>query len=433
MEPKSVRRADRLILVLAMATALVAAWPFAAVADKKADLKNIQDEIAASQKRAKALEQERRKAAEELHKLRHEAIAAAKKAQKHEAKLIELDATLKKLAGREDAIRASLSERRTQMTGTLAALQRMSYNPPQTLLAYPDAPTDMVRSALLLRSALPTIKKQADELSGELKELSRVREETRVQLASIEQETQQLDKERQTLQGVLKRKSTLLRQTESERKDVERRMAELAKRANSIRDLLARIEKERKAREEAERKRREEEQRRQAEAARAPSGESDAKDTAARDVALAKPPGITPFPAHGPITLPVAGKIIKEYGSRNKYGQTERGVTYATRPGAQIVAPHDGRIAFAGPFEGYGQILIIEHEGGYHTLLAGLDRLDATVGQWVLTGEPVGTMGNSSIDKNGHTVELYLELRRNGQPIDPNRWLARGKQDRTSG
>lgn len=427
------RRADRLLPVMTVAAALVVAMPYAAMGDEKADLKKIQKEIAASQQRAKSLEAERRKAAKDLNNLRHDAIAAAKKAQEHEAKLIELDATLKELGAREDAIRASLGERRTQMTGTLAALQRMSYNPPQTMLAYPDAPTDMVRSALLLRSALPTIKKQADALAGQLKELSQVRKETRVQLASIERETQQLDKERHNLEAVLKRKSTLLRQTESERKDVARRMSELAKRADSIRELIAQIEKERKAREEAERKRREEEQRRMAEAAKGPSGKPSAKDEVAQDVALAKPPGITPFPANGPITLPVAGKIVKEYGSRNKYGQTERGVTYATRPGAQIVAPHDGRIAFAGPFEGYGQILIIEHEGGYHTLLAGLDRLDATVGQWVLTGEPVGTMGNSAIDKNGKTVELYMELRRNGQPIDPDRWLARGKQDRTSG
>jgi septal ring factor EnvC (AmiA/AmiB activator) len=97
------------------------------------------------------------------------------------------------------------------------------------------------------------------------------------------------------------------------------------------------------------------------------------------------------------------------------------------------VAPHDGLVAFAGPFEGYGHILIIEHDGGYHTLLAGLERLDTSVGQWVLRGEPVGAMANSTIDKGGDTVGLYLELRRKGQPIDPNRWIASGKQNRTSG
>jgi septal ring factor EnvC (AmiA/AmiB activator) len=429
---KSVRRAE--ISIFLLAAALTVAVPAGAPAGEQEDLKKVEEQIQADQARAKALEKKRRKAAEDLHNLRRDGIAAAKKAQQHEARLIELEATLLELSQREDTIRESLTQRRSQMTGTLAALQRLSRNPPQTMLAYPDAPTDMVRSALLLRTALPGIKKQADELSRELYELSQIREDTRIQLASLETETLELEEEQKRLQGVLKRKSTLLRQTESERKDVNRRMAELGKRAKSIRDLLAQIEAERKKREEAERKRLAEEQRRLAEAASTPVAKpGDEADAIARATALAKPAGIRPFPERGQITDPVSGRIVTRYGDRNKYGQTERGVTYATRPGAQIVAPHDGLIAFAGPFEGYGHILIIEHDGGYHTLMAGLERLDTSVGQWVLTGEPIGAMGNSIIDKGGDTVGLYLELRRNGQPIDPNRWIASGKQNRTSG
>jgi septal ring factor EnvC (AmiA/AmiB activator) len=422
------------ISVLLLATVLLAVAPTGALADEQTDLKKVEDQIQADRKRAKTLENKRRKASEDLHNLRREAIAAAKKAQQHEARLIDLEATLLELSQREDAIRESLTQRRSQMTGTLAALQRLSRNPPQTMLAYPNAPTDMVRSALLLRTALPGIKKQADALSRELSELSRIRQDTRTQLASLEVETQSLEKEQKRLQGVLKRKSTLLRQTDTERKDVNRRMAELGKRAASIRDLLAQIEKERKRREEAERKRVEEEQQRLADAARAPTAKPADEDTAVvRSASLARPAGIKPFPEKGQIANPVSGRIITQYGARNKFGQTERGVTYATRPGAQIVAPHDGLVAFAGPFEGYGHILIIEHDGGYHTLLAGLERLDTSVGQWVLRGEPVGAMANSTIDKGGDTVGLYLELRRKGQPIDPNRWIASGKQNRTSG
>ncbi|MBE9555908.1 MAG: peptidoglycan DD-metalloendopeptidase family protein [Proteobacteria bacterium] len=427
------RRAKFSIFLLA-ATLMLAAAPSLAPAGEQEDLKKVEKQIQADEARAKALEKKRRTAAEDLHHLRREAIAAAKKAQKHETRLIELEATLLELSQREDTIRESLTRRRSQMTGTLAALQRLSRNPPQTMLAYPDAPTDMVRSALLLRTALPTIKKQADKLSRELYELSEIREDTRLQLASLETETLELEAEQKRLQGVLKRKSTLLRQTEAERKDVNRRMAELGKRAKSIRGLLAQIEEERKKREKAERKRLAEEQRRLAEAAKAPTAKpGDEAAAIARAAALAKPAGIKPFPEKGRITDPVSGRILTRYGDRNKFGQTERGITYATRPGAQIVAPHDGLIAFAGPFEGYGQILIIEHDGGYHTLMAGLERLDTSVGQWVLTGEPVGAMGNSTIDKGGDTVGLYLELRRKGQPIDPNRWIASGKQNRTSG
>ncbi len=148
---------------------------------------------------------------------------------------------------------------------------------------------------------------------------------------------------------------------------------------------------------------------------------------------MAKPEGLRPFPVNGPITSPTSGEILRHYGERSRRGQTERGITFATRPGAQIVAPHDGQVVFAGPFEGYGEILIIEHDGGYHTLLAGLERLDATLGQWLLTGEPVGAMGQETVDLLGESQGLYLELRHNGRPINPQRWIASDNQNRTSG
>ena len=102
------------------------------------------------------------------------------------------------------------------------------------------------------------------------------------------------------------------------------------------------------------------------------------------------------------------------------YGTTSKGLTIQTRQGAEIVAPYDGRVVYAGPFRGYGQILIIEHSEGYHSLLAGLSRIDAAAGQWVLAGEPVGAMGQQETGE----PELYLELRRNGRPINPLPWLA---------
>jgi len=86
-----------------------------------------------------------------------------------------------------------------------------------------------------------------------------------------------------------------------------------------------------------------------------------------------------------------------------------------TAPGAQVVAPFEGRIVYAGNFRGYGELLIIEHGEGYHSLLSGLARIDSAMGQWVVSGEPVGVMGRSD---RGNPV-LYVELRRNGHPINP--------------
>jgi septal ring factor EnvC (AmiA/AmiB activator) len=91
----------------------------------------------------------------------------------------------------------------------------------------------------------------------------------------------------------------------------------------------------------------------------------------------------------------------------------------ATRSGAQVVTPFDGQIVFEGPFRSYGQILIIEHRGGYHTVLAGLAHVDVVVGQWLKAGEPVGAMIDTA---QGHP-QLYVELRRSGQPFDPAPWF----------
>ena len=136
---------------------------------------------------------------------------------------------------------------------------------------------------------------------------------------------------------------------------------------------------------------------------------------------LTRPEGLREFAqAKGHVVLPVRGETTGQFGEDADFGVTRKGIVIRTRADAQVVAPFDGQIVFAGPFRGYGQILIIEHGGGYHTLVAGLARVDTIVGQWVLAGEPVGLMGNLDAEQ----TELYVELRHAGQPIDPSPWFA---------
>jgi septal ring factor EnvC (AmiA/AmiB activator) len=114
----------------------------------------------------------------------------------------------------------------------------------------------------------------------------------------------------------------------------------------------------------------------------------------------------------------VAGRYGEAAGSGPDAGLRTKGITIQTRAGAQVVAPFDGIVAFTGPFRGYGLLLIIEHSEGYHTLLAGLGRIECSVGQRVLAGEPVGAMDD------GDKPALYVELRRDGQPVNPLPWMA---------
>ena len=123
--------------------------------------------------------------------------------------------------------------------------------------------------------------------------------------------------------------------------------------------------------------------------------------------------------ARGQFLLPVRGTVTKSFGQESGPG-TEKGVTIETRLDAQVVAPYDGQIVFSGPFRGYGLILIIDHGDGYHSLLVGLSRADGAVGQWVVAGEPVGSMGHPESGKPA----LYVELRRHGKPVNPAPFLA---------
>ncbi|WP_052584222.1 murein hydrolase activator EnvC family protein [Azospirillum baldaniorum] len=113
--------------------------------------------------------------------------------------------------------------------------------------------------------------------------------------------------------------------------------------------------------------------------------------------------------------LPVGGRVTVRYGEADRYGATSRGVTIQARAGSTVVSPQAGTIVFAGPFRGYGQILIVEHSHGYHSLIAGFGRIDTAVGRRVATGEPIGLMPADG------SPDLYFELRRHGQPINPQR------------
>lgn len=120
---------------------------------------------------------------------------------------------------------------------------------------------------------------------------------------------------------------------------------------------------------------------------------------------------------------PAEGRIIRSFGAREAGGPAAQGATLRTRTSAQVISPAAGEVAYAGLFRSYGQVLIINLDGGYALVLTGLENVRARTGDRVQGGQPVGEMPSSDTP----APELYVEVRRNGQPIDPARWLsARG-------
>jgi murein hydrolase activator len=424
-------RRRRLCAGLALLLAAIAV-PAAA---QQGELEEIERRLADDRAAAEALEAAAAALAAEVEELRGQSIAVARRAQDLESAMTEAERRLEALGVEEAAKSAALAQRRGQLGRTLGALQRLALQPPEAALARSAGPVDSARAALLLRVAIPELESDAAALRADLGDLAVLRARIALERDDLAAATAALSTERNRLQALAARKGELQAATEAERAAAAARIAALAGEARDLRELTERLEAERQEAERLAAQQRDLEAARRA-AAEAAAAEAEASQAAeaaaaappaveqeARQIARLTPPAsLRAFPeAESSLTMPVRGQVVRLFGQESpNAGSTERGIAIAARPGAQVVAPFDGKIAYAGPFRGYGLILIIEHGGRYHTILAGFDRIDAVVGQWVLAGEPIARMGEAA----GGDPELYFELRRTGQAINPLPWLA---------
>lgn len=411
------RRPERRHYLIVGALALAAGWGTPILAADPPPDRRLKELESALEKGRSEQDRLRRKAdalTGELRSLREEMVGAARQAQGFEESLSDLEARLAELAAAESRSSEALALRQQQLTGVLTAIQRLAWRPSESLIAQPASPADTVRSAILLRAALPQIEASASRLRAELAALTTLREDIARQKKKIASTAQQLEAEQKRLKSLVTRKSQVQQSLEEKGQDSEKRLTRLTAEAAGLRDLLARLEEESHA--QTERLRR---------AAAQPPPEKPGK-APTQTAQLAVRPSNKGL---GELPLPARGRVLSQFGDASEVGTTHKGITIETRNGAQVVAPHDGRVLFAGPFRGYGQLLILEHGEGYHTLLAGMARIDGAVGQTLVAGEPVGIMG----DGDGKPT-LYLELRRNGQPVNPLPWLTTRKdKDKVSG
>ncbi|MDQ2101441.1 murein hydrolase activator EnvC family protein [Azospirillum isscasi] len=425
--------------------AIPAAIPTTAAAQTEAPgqtLKRVEQDIQADKALQRQLERHSQTLQKEMDELRDRLVGLADQERAQEGELAHLEDTLTALEAQERSQSERLEGERQQIAALLAALQRVARIPPEAALARPDGPVDTLRSALLLRDTVPALRARADALAQALTRLAETRESLEAQRSRTYAARLTLIDRQKDIARLVARREELSRQTEEERQQVAQRTARLTGQAADLRQLMDRIEAERRAaaaaaaKREAERleaERREAERReaerklaeqraaeqklaeqklaeqRLAEQRLAEQRAAERRTRTETEAARAAPP-----PPAGE-RLPVGGRVTVRYGEADRYGATSRGVTIQARAGSTVVSPQAGTIVFAGPFRGYGQILIVEHSHGYHSLIAGFGRIDTAVGKRVATGEPIGLMPTDG------SPDLYFELRRHGQPINPQR------------
>lgn len=373
--------------------------------DAQRQLQDVERDLKAGEARRGELDAQAEALEAELASLRAALIAAADEFRVRETELTGLEARLAGLGDEEKRRVARIEADRAALGELLGALQRLTRLPPEAMIARPEPPADTIKSALLLRAAVPELRARADSLSRELADLATLRTELAGRRTELGAAQAALASKRTEIATLVQRREALARRTLAEREQVEARLARLAGRATDLKELIERLEADRKA---------EAEKRRAAEEARRAFAEVE-RERRARDQVAALKRAPTPPKSNG-LLLP-SGDVLTRYGEADGFGGTSRGISYRARAGGAVVAPADGEILFAGPFKGYGLILIVQHTDGYHSLLAGLGRIDAQAGQRVLMGEPLGAMADSG------DPTLYFELRRDGQPINPLRGL----------
>ncbi len=316
----------------------------------------------------------------EEHRLAEARVAAARAVQSAETRLAQAEAAARGANGAASAATAERAARAAALAPFLPLLHRLERWPAESLLAMPARPEDTLRGLLAMQALIRHAGAEAEafrQAAERAAAASRLAESEAEKLAAARAEARLADAR---LEAALAQARARRADAQANEDGAARRAREAAARVTDLEQAMARLDGERRERE-----------RREREAAR-------------RAPAVVEPP-------RGGHPMPVAGQVTREFGAGGDAGPA-RGMTLAAGPRARVVAPCTGRVAFAGAFRSYGQLVIIDCGAGLHLVLARMERLETATGERVLAGEPVGVLP-------AEQPQLYVELRRNGQVVDP--------------
>ena len=379
---------------------------------------------------------------EERRKLNENLLETASRIRKDEEQIATSEIHLRELDSSESEIRRSLDGRRALIIEVLAALQRIGHRPPPAVFAGTEDAIESVRTAISLGAVLPEMRNEVRQLTVELADLAQVKKEQETGRTRMTAELADLGAAQANMTALVaerqKRQAELEQAIASERQ----RVLALSRQADNLKDLIGKLEQglEGGARNPRPNPR--------------PNEEAKPATEQRSAVAMLHDPGrmapaVAFISAKGKLAMPVSGVRIREFGSSDGMGGNDKGISVATRAGAQVTAPSDGWVVYAAPYRSYGQLLILNVGGGYHVILAGMERITVDLGQFVLNGEPVAMMGSGTqvasdaaassaaagpaSPTNSSQPVLYIEFRKDGTPIDSNPWWTATENEKVRG
>lgn len=346
----------------------------AAIAEARRSLVQLRGEAARARERAAMLDAQARSALQAGDRAILAAAALAARVQQAEAALASAEADLALVAKQRQALDTRLALERAPIARLLAGLQLRLRRPPLLELLQPGSIEDAVHLRAAIAAVTPQIRDRTASLRGALARARALESEAaRVAAQRRDAQAELVTRRHELAAASAAERLKARRAAGSADREAERAFA-LGEKARDLSSLVAGLEADRQR-----------------------LVGSGPESTAG---------GRTRADSSTQFRFPTAGRVASPEGS------PPQALTLLPRPGALVVAPAAGRVTFAGPYRGYGTIVIMEHDGGWTSLLTGLASSQVAVGQVLVAGSPLGQAAVRD-------PQITLELRRNGKRVNP--------------
>lgn len=389
----------------------------------QADLDAVEASMTLSQSRIDELKAEISAMEGDRTKQNAALIAAAQRVKLAEIEVADVEERLSQLIVSELDVRGRLDGSNAEIANVLAALERITLNPPPALIVDPDDALGSARSAILISAIVPQLRAKAEAVTADLKTLTDIKTAALAEEATLKANYSVLEEEQLRIATLIAARKQGIGMRSAELEAEEQEAVALAAKATTLKELVASLSAQITSVSAA-----------VAAADAATDPDAPKMTPEAIRVALANTartePGVPFGLAKGYLTMPANGVNVLDYGAGDGFGGISQGLSIVTRAEAQVVAPADGWVLYKGPYLNYGQIIILNTGQNYTALLAGLETVTVDIGQFVQMGMPLGTMGSRTIGRTVTTnagaaqPTLYIELRQNNEPVDPTGWWA---------
>lgn len=385
-------------LILGLFLTVVSGASCFAASPARDGLESANKELESSRATQKEIDDKLKTLQKDMEQIQEQGVKLAASIRTKEEQIDEQNEKLGDLQKHYETKAQALHLRRKDGGKLLQAMIRMQRMPKEFVIATPNKMDDLLRTASALNVSYSAADHSMKQLGAQLHELSELQKTISLTQQNLKNERLQLKNDQKELELRIAERQKLRTKLTSEQEAINARIALLSKQSSSLHDLVGKLR-------------------------------DDEQLSSSMNSPKSKPSPVAPdknksfSDMKGAIPYPTSGKILHRFGDKKGINDRYNGTVLLTTASAQVTAPYSGRVVFTGQFMDYGNMVIIQHNNVFHSLVAGLNRIDVEPGQQVITGEPVGVMGNTA-----PTQELYLEIRKNSKAIDPAAWMGNLKR-----